>query len=248
MFQKRVGTVISGKKIGRTIGFPTANMHIKKWAMPDGTYKINIIVHKKKYTGIWSYKEKLELLEVHIFDFCENIYWQEVEIIPIYFIRENQEFTDIQDLQRQIYKDKMVAEQQNINVLTFGTFDHVHEGHNYYLWEASKYWDTLITIVATDKNVEKFKWEPPAKNYLERIQDVETLANSQIVTLGKERNTLYWLEKYKPKAICLWYDQEWFSTRLRDKIKNNNFDIKIIRVWWHKIEKYKSSLIKKKLS
>ncbi len=48
-------------------------------------------------------------------------------------------------------------EKERITVMTFGTFDMFHPGHEYYLSEARKLGDTLITIVARDVTVTRIK-------------------------------------------------------------------------------------------
>lgn len=133
------------------------------------------------------------------------------------------------------------------HVLTFWTFDTVHPGHEYYLRKAKSFWDILITIIATDENVKKFKWKFPADNEQKRQENVKILGISDEVIIGKWTDPLRWLELYSPKVICLWYDQIWFSDTLEKHISKNNLKIKVVRIESFKADIYKSSLIKARI-
>ena len=129
-----------------------------------------------------------------------------------------------------------------IVVLTFWTFDILHSWHEYYLNNAKKYWNFLVTIIWTNKNVEKIKWKKPINNQNIRKENLEKLMISDVVEIWDEENPLKWIDIYKPQIICLWYDQEWFSYKLK-----NLTNIKIIRLKPFKEEQYKSSIISKNL-
>jgi len=94
------------------------------------------------------------------------------------------------------------------NVLTFGTFDILHLGHQYYLHEAKQYGDNVITIVARDKTVEKIKRKSPYYNESERIQNLITTWWSDKVILWQEDDYYRCIEELNPVAICMWYDQK----------------------------------------
>ncbi|MDQ7023324.1 MAG: adenylyltransferase/cytidyltransferase family protein [Candidatus Gracilibacteria bacterium] len=121
----------------------------------------------------------------------------------------------------------------------------VNKGHEYYLNEAKKYGDKLITIVATDKNIENFKKFKPNNNQKQRIEDIKNLNISDKVIAGNEDNPMKWISIYSPKIICLGYDQRGFVEKLKKHIIDNNLDIEIIRIGSHNPETYKSSLLKK---
>jgi FAD synthase len=97
------------------------------------------------------------MFEVHIFDFSTDIYDQEIDIYLLSEIRKNKQFQNTQELKIQLEKDKEYIQGLQHNILTFGSFDVVHKGHEYYLSEARKYGDHLITIIATDHNIERIK-------------------------------------------------------------------------------------------
>ena len=115
------GKVIQGRKIGRTIGFPTANIMIdQKVSFTKGVYGVQICVKDQTYYGIMNIgnrpsfqKNDNELsCEVHIFNFNESIYTEEVEVTVYFFVREEKAFSSIDDLVIQIKKDiKKVKDQ-----------------------------------------------------------------------------------------------------------------------------------------
>ncbi|MHB1922946.1 MAG: bifunctional riboflavin kinase/FAD synthetase, partial [Chitinophagaceae bacterium] len=95
------GRVIHGNKIGRQLGFPTANLVIddhRKLIPSDGIYLVQIKIkgnfeNNNIYTGLMSIGKKPTFgsnplsLEVYIFDFNQEIYGQEIEVIFLNFIR-----------------------------------------------------------------------------------------------------------------------------------------------------------------
>ena len=113
------GSVISGNKIGRTIGFPTANIQIKeqdKLIPKKGVYAVKIKTEDKVYKGMLNIgtrptvSSKFETnIEVHIFDFSENLYNKEIRICFKKYIREEKKFPDKAQLQKQLSEDKRIA-------------------------------------------------------------------------------------------------------------------------------------------
>ncbi len=108
------GRVIEGNKIGRTIGFPTANIIYPQniIQMPYGAYFVKVSLNNKIYSGIANYgvrptidKDLRSLIEVNVFDFDNNIYNENIEIFFIKFIRPEQKFIDLDKLKEQIEKD-----------------------------------------------------------------------------------------------------------------------------------------------
>ncbi len=104
------GTVIHGAKIGRTIGFPTANIEYPKEIVkiPFGVYEVNIGNNK----GImnWGMKPTVHntvspIVEVHILNYSGDLYGKNVKIEVLNKIRGEQKFNNLDELKEQIKKD-----------------------------------------------------------------------------------------------------------------------------------------------
>ena len=112
------GKIIQGKQLGRTIGFPTANLKIKenyKLIPKIGVYIVKSILQEKTVFGIMNIGlnptvngEDLSI-EVHFLDFDSDIYDTEITVSVIERIRDEQKFTSIDILKSQIQKDKNFA-------------------------------------------------------------------------------------------------------------------------------------------
>lgn len=112
------GIVISGKKIGRDIGFPTANIKVtdpNKLIPGDGVYAVKVKVLNQEYSGMLNIGMKPTVnenqspersLEVHVFDFDEEIYNKTIQLEFIDKIREEQKFADLEALKAQLLRDK----------------------------------------------------------------------------------------------------------------------------------------------
>ena len=108
------GEVIKGLHIGKTIGFPTVNIEVKEEKICDfGVYICEIEINKKKHRAVMHYgpktigtpdKNKI-FLEVHVFDFDENVYGETVLIKLLKKIREVRKFLSVNALKKQIIKD-----------------------------------------------------------------------------------------------------------------------------------------------
>ena len=111
-----ISRVIPGKKQARQIGFKTANMKINEYCdLFYGVYYVNVEIlnskFKKSLKGIANYGVKPTfdknepLLEVHLFDFDENIYGKKLKVEFIKLIRQEKKFQSIEKLKDQIIKD-----------------------------------------------------------------------------------------------------------------------------------------------
>ena len=109
------GTVVSGKKLGGTIGFPTANIEIKepyKLIPKTGVYIIRTYINTILYTGMMNIGfnptvlGKHQTIEAHLFDFNEDLYGKEITIEFIYFLREEHKFESVKELVIQLNIDK----------------------------------------------------------------------------------------------------------------------------------------------
>ena len=106
------GKVTRGEQLGRTIGFPTANIGIKRRLSPVlGVYSVIIEHNSKSYTGVCNVGRRptiggtKTLLEVFIFDFNEEIYGESVKVVFKQKCRDEIKFGSFDELKEQIQKD-----------------------------------------------------------------------------------------------------------------------------------------------
>jgi riboflavin kinase/FMN adenylyltransferase len=112
------GSVSKGKQLGRTIGFPTANLQMEenyKLIPKNGVYVIKSILNKKTVFGIMNIGfnptvsgEHLSV-EVHFFDYDSNLYGQKISVSLLKYLREEQKFKSVDLLKAQLEKDKNFA-------------------------------------------------------------------------------------------------------------------------------------------
>lgn len=109
------GPVIKGDKIGRTIGFPTANIFIEqgyKLIPSDGIYAVTISMENQNYRGMAYIGQRPTIngmtrnIEVNIFDFDREIYGQYIKMNFMEFLRHDVKFTGLEALKIQLQKDK----------------------------------------------------------------------------------------------------------------------------------------------
>jgi riboflavin kinase/FMN adenylyltransferase len=111
------GPVIEGKKLGRDIGFPTANVATGDAQLPpDGVWTVAIrldaqrILHGVANLGMRPTVDGTSrLLEVHILDFAADLYGQEIEVTFHRMIRHERKFESIDELKSQIARDVATA-------------------------------------------------------------------------------------------------------------------------------------------
>ena len=107
------GKVIMGQKLAQKIGFPTANIkiHPSLQQLKYGVYEVIAHISHKKLKAIANYgvkptfNGKTCLCEVHIFDFDQDLYGQNLKIEFIRFVREEKKFSSVKELQKEIQKD-----------------------------------------------------------------------------------------------------------------------------------------------
>ena len=113
------GVVVQGKQLGRTLGFPTANIRIKdehKLIPKNGVYVVQSIIEQRTVYGMMNIgfnptigEEGVLTIEVHFFDFNSDLYHKEIVISILFFIRKEEKFDSLLLLQIQLEKDKRVA-------------------------------------------------------------------------------------------------------------------------------------------
>ena len=115
------GKIIEGKKLGRELGYPTANLdYSKEIVIPkDGIYKTNSIFKNKNFLSITSignnptFNEKIKTIETYIIDFNKNIYGENLKIIFKDYIRGQVKFENKEDLINQMDKDLKNVSEEN---------------------------------------------------------------------------------------------------------------------------------------
>lgn len=118
------GKIIDGRKIGREIGFPTANLdYNKNIILPKiGVYYTNVEVNNKIYKGITNIGNNPTVngenitVETNILNFEENIYGKVIKLYFIKKIRDQKKFNSIEDLKKELKNNKLFAETQELVV------------------------------------------------------------------------------------------------------------------------------------
>lgn len=110
------GVVVAGKQLGRTIGFPTANMELYeplKMVPANGVYLVDVDLLGERYRGVCNIgnrptvgENQSRTIETHILNFDEDIYGLEMSIEFVAKIRDERKFASMDELREQISKDK----------------------------------------------------------------------------------------------------------------------------------------------
>ena len=110
------GTVVGGRKIGRTIGFPTANLKLNcndKLIPAKGVYAVYVYVEGRKYKGMLNIGFRPTLnngndlsIETHLFDFHDNLYSKQISLEFIAYLRPEKCFNNLEELTKQIACDR----------------------------------------------------------------------------------------------------------------------------------------------
>ncbi len=112
------GTIIKGKQLGRTIGFPTANLKIEenyKLIPKNGVYIVGSLINQKTVYGMMNIgfnptvDGENHSIEIHFFDFDKDIYHQKISVSILHRIRSEEKFESISLLKTQLEKDTTYA-------------------------------------------------------------------------------------------------------------------------------------------
>ncbi|MGC9352264.1 MAG: bifunctional riboflavin kinase/FAD synthetase [Mariniphaga sp.] len=114
------GSVVEGQRVGRKLGFPTANIVASdphKLIPGYGVYAVEVLLSGKKYGGMLNIGSRPTFnknadnrsIEVHIFDFSGDIYNKEITLVFVGKIRNEQKFSGVEALTKQLKKDKIAA-------------------------------------------------------------------------------------------------------------------------------------------
>ena len=113
------GKVVKGKQLGRTIGYPTANVFIEdadKLIPRIGVYAVNVVVKGQKYKGMLNIgtnpttdsDHKIKI-EVNIFDFNEDVYGEFIKLEFVKWIRNEEKFANLDELKQALANDKIAC-------------------------------------------------------------------------------------------------------------------------------------------
>ena len=112
------GRVVHGLKLGRTIGFPTANLQVEasyKLIPKDGVYVVYSLIEGRKVYGMMSIGKNPTIqgkgasIEVYFFDFNQDLYGQDLTIYFVKYLREERKFSSVSLLKKQIQDDETAA-------------------------------------------------------------------------------------------------------------------------------------------
>ncbi len=113
-----MGRVRHGEKVGRQLGFPTANVWLYRNKLPvRGVYAIEALTGHGHFHGVANIgarptlQGKQEQLEAHFFDFQGDLYGQQIEVLLRHKIRAERKFASLAELQQQIQLDAAAARQ-----------------------------------------------------------------------------------------------------------------------------------------
>jgi riboflavin kinase/FMN adenylyltransferase len=112
------GVVVEGDKLGRTLGYPTANLEIRdhdKIHLGEGVYAVTTEVDGIAKKGMLSIGKRptlsdtVERIEVHIFDFNENLYQKTIRLFVKKYLRAQAKFSSLDELKFQLQQDERTS-------------------------------------------------------------------------------------------------------------------------------------------
>ena len=112
------GIIFKGKQLGRTIGYPTANITIEedyKLIPNNGVYIAKSVLNGKTVFGMMNIGTRptvdgtKQTIEINFFDFKQDLYGQKITISPLHRMRSEQKFESLDALKNQLEKDKKTA-------------------------------------------------------------------------------------------------------------------------------------------
>lgn len=110
------GIVVDGNKLGRTLGYPTANIQpgsTEKLIPGNGIYAVEVELNEERFKGMMSIGvrptigESPRVIEVNIFDFDRNIYGESIRVYVKHFLRHEEKYDNLEALKDQLAKDKV---------------------------------------------------------------------------------------------------------------------------------------------
>ena len=120
------GEVVTGKQIGTSLGFPTANILVSqdyKLIPADGAYAVLVTLKGKQYQAMLNIGIRptvgglSRVIETHIFDFNQDIYGATISIDFVSYLRAEMKFESLNELKIQLSKDALLAKERLISTL-----------------------------------------------------------------------------------------------------------------------------------
>jgi len=115
------GIVIMGRRLGRTLGFPTANLELKEDSplfLANGVYAAKIAMNETFYDGMVNigirptFDQHVLSIEVNIFNFSADVYGKCLQVFFIDRLRDEQKFPGLEELKQQLSLDRKKAEER----------------------------------------------------------------------------------------------------------------------------------------
>lgn len=108
------GTVVHGRELGRTLGFPTMNIRAdeSKLLPPRGVYVSSVRIQGKVYTGISNVgcnptvsDKNIVVIETFLFDYAGDAYGEKIEVGLYRFVRPERKFASVEELKQRVNQD-----------------------------------------------------------------------------------------------------------------------------------------------
>lgn len=112
------GVVVKGKQLGRTLGYPTANIDVKenyKLIPANGVYAVKVMHQEKTHNGMLNIGVRPTVdgtsrtIEINLFEFDQDIYGERLTVELVAYLRPEMKFENLEQLVAQIEKDKQTA-------------------------------------------------------------------------------------------------------------------------------------------
>ena len=114
---KLTGEVLPGRRLGRELGFPTANLAVPDdWCCADGVYRSRVTVGRQSYDAMSNLGCNPSVggcrrrLETHIFGYAGSLYGERITVELLEKIRDERTFGSVEELRRQLEADRETIE------------------------------------------------------------------------------------------------------------------------------------------
>jgi len=117
--EERAGRVVPGDRLGRQLGFPTANLDVTGLALPpNGVYAVHAEAGGKTHRAVLNIGHRPTLqdpnpqlrVEAHLLDYQGDLYGQELEVMFVEKLRDEKKFASLAELREEIARDIQQAQ------------------------------------------------------------------------------------------------------------------------------------------